>query len=70
MPCAKRNVSPRLAGLGCRPLSATSKRGSGRFTASVNRIASQRIFVHIIVLGYMLLGLNTVCDAYFTGAAI
>jgi len=26
------------------------------------------IFVHIIVIGYMLLGLNTVCDAYFTGA--
>jgi sodium/potassium/calcium exchanger 2 len=26
------------------------------------------IFVHIIGIGYMLLGLNTVCDAYFTGA--
>jgi len=26
------------------------------------------IFVHIIVIGYMLLGLNTVCDLYFTGA--
>mmetsp|Transcript_2377 Transcript_2377/g.5036 ORF Transcript_2377/g.5036 Transcript_2377/m.5036 type:complete len:711 (+) Transcript_2377:266-2398(+) len=26
------------------------------------------IWVHIIVIGYMLLGLNTVCDAYFTGA--
>jgi K+-dependent Na+/Ca+ exchanger-like protein len=26
------------------------------------------IFVHIIIIGYMLLGLNTVCDLYFTGA--
>jgi len=26
------------------------------------------IFVHIIVIGYMLLGLNTICDSYFTGA--
>lgn len=27
-----------------------------------------RIFVHIIFIGYMLLGLNTVCDIYFTGS--
>jgi len=26
------------------------------------------IFIHIILIGYMLLGLNTVCDVYFTGA--
>mmetsp|Transcript_6495 Transcript_6495/g.15838 ORF Transcript_6495/g.15838 Transcript_6495/m.15838 type:complete len:665 (-) Transcript_6495:58-2052(-) len=26
------------------------------------------IFMHILVIAYMLLGLNTVCDAYFTGA--
>lgn len=26
------------------------------------------VVVHIIIIGYMLLGLNTVCDAYFTGA--
>jgi len=26
------------------------------------------IFVHIIIIAYMLLGLNTVCDLYFTGA--
>jgi sodium/potassium/calcium exchanger 2 len=26
------------------------------------------IFIHIIVIAYMLLGLNTVCDLYFTGA--
>lgn len=26
------------------------------------------IFIHIIGIGYMLLGLNTVCDLYFTGA--
>jgi len=26
------------------------------------------IFVHVILIGYMLLGLNTVCDVYFTGA--
>jgi len=26
------------------------------------------IFIHIIIIAYMLLGLNTVCDLYFTGA--
>jgi len=26
------------------------------------------VLVHIIIIGYMLLGLNTVCDLYFTGA--
>jgi len=26
------------------------------------------LFVHVIIIGYMLLGLNTVCDVYFTGA--
>eukprot|EP00928_Gymnodinium_smaydae_P062417 TRINITY_DN46284_c0_g1_i1.p1 TRINITY_DN46284_c0_g1~~TRINITY_DN46284_c0_g1_i1.p1 ORF type:complete len:558 (-),score=125.43 TRINITY_DN46284_c0_g1_i1:130-1803(-) len=26
------------------------------------------VFVHVIVIGYMLLGLNTVCDVYFTGS--
>mmetsp|Transcript_44653 Transcript_44653/g.105921 ORF Transcript_44653/g.105921 Transcript_44653/m.105921 type:complete len:618 (-) Transcript_44653:230-2083(-) len=26
------------------------------------------LFVHVIGIGYMLLGLNTVCDIYFTGA--
>jgi sodium/potassium/calcium exchanger 2 len=26
------------------------------------------IFIHILVIAYMLLGLNTVCDLYFTGA--
>jgi K+-dependent Na+/Ca+ exchanger-like protein len=26
------------------------------------------IFIHIIIIGYMLLGLNTVCDLYFTGS--
>jgi len=26
------------------------------------------VFIHIIIIAYMLLGLNTVCDAYFTGA--
>jgi Ca2+/Na+ antiporter len=27
-----------------------------------------RIILHVILLGYMLLGLNTVCDVYFTGS--
>jgi len=27
-----------------------------------------KMFIHIILIGYMLLGLNTVCDIYFTGA--
>jgi len=26
------------------------------------------VFIHIIIIAYMLLGLNTVCDLYFTGA--
>jgi len=26
------------------------------------------VFFHVIGIGYMLLGLNTVCDVYFTGA--
>eukprot|EP00929_Paragymnodinium_shiwhaense_P089067 TRINITY_DN49323_c0_g1_i1.p1 TRINITY_DN49323_c0_g1~~TRINITY_DN49323_c0_g1_i1.p1 ORF type:complete len:602 (-),score=107.96 TRINITY_DN49323_c0_g1_i1:207-2012(-) len=26
------------------------------------------IFIHVILIGYMLLGLNTVCDVYFTGS--
>mmetsp|Transcript_17645 Transcript_17645/g.40856 ORF Transcript_17645/g.40856 Transcript_17645/m.40856 type:complete len:628 (-) Transcript_17645:157-2040(-) len=26
------------------------------------------LFIHVILMGYMILGLNTVCDIYFTGA--
>jgi len=26
------------------------------------------VFIHVILIGYMFLGLNTVCDIYFTGA--